>query len=64
MGEILVMVIVFFFAKRRGSRDGTSATHKLRSDVRLKGMRTATFQFAESGGSLNGPDLFTELPFL
>ena len=21
-------------------------------------------QFAESGGSLNGPDLFTELPFL
>ena len=29
-----------------------------------KGMRTATFQFSESGGSLNGPDLFTELPFL
>ena len=28
-----------------------------------KGMRTATFQFSESGGSLNGPDLFTELPF-
>ena len=25
---------------------------------------TATFQFSESGGSLNGPDLFTELPFL
>ena len=29
-----------------------------------KGMRTATFQFSESGGSLNRPDLFTELPFL
>ena len=29
-----------------------------------KGMRTATFHFSESGGSLNGPDLFTELPFL
>ena len=28
-----------------------------------KGMRTATFEFSESGGSLNGPDLFTELPF-
>ena len=27
-------------------------------------MRTATFQFSESGGSLNGSDLFTELPFL
>ena len=22
-----------------------------------------TFQFSECGGSLNGPDLFTELPF-
>ena len=29
-----------------------------------KGMRTATFQFSESGGSLNGLNLFTELPFL
>ena len=29
-----------------------------------KGMRTATFQFSESGASVNGPDLFTELPFL
>ena len=29
-----------------------------------KGMSTATFQFSESGGSLNGPDLFTKLPFL
>ena len=29
-----------------------------------KGMRTATFQFSESGGSLNGPDLFTDLSFL
>ena len=27
-------------------------------------MRTATFQFSESGGSVNGPNLFTELPFL
>ena len=25
---------------------------------------TATFQFSESSGSLNGQDLFTELPFL
>ena len=29
-----------------------------------KGMRTATFQFSESGGSLNRTDVFTELPFL
>ena len=29
-----------------------------------KGMRTATFQFSECGGSLNGRDLFAELPFL
>ena len=29
-----------------------------------KGMRKAAFQFSESGGSLNGQDLFTELPFL
>ena len=29
-----------------------------------KGMRTATSQFSESGGSVNGPNLFTELPFL
>ena len=29
-----------------------------------KGIRTATLQFSESGGSLNGPDLFTELLFL
>ena len=27
-------------------------------------MRRVSFQFSESGGSLNGPDLFTELPFL
>ena len=29
-----------------------------------KGIRTATFHFSDSGGSLNRPDLFTELPFL
>ena len=29
-----------------------------------KRMRTATFQSSESGSSLNGPDLFIELPFL
>ena len=29
-----------------------------------KGMRTATFQFSESGDSVNGLNLFTELPFL
>ena len=29
-----------------------------------RGRRTATFQFSESGGSLNRLDLFTELPFL
>ena len=27
-------------------------------------MRTAAFQFSESGGSVNGPNLFAELPFL
>ena len=34
-----------------------------RADFR-EGDAKATFQFSESGGSLNGPDLFTELPFL
>ena len=29
-----------------------------------KGMRTATFQFSESDSSVNGPNLFTEWPFL
>ena len=29
-----------------------------------KGIRTATFQFSESGGSVNSPNLFTELPFM
>ena len=28
-----------------------------------KGRRTATFQFSESGGSVNGPNLFTDSPF-
>ena len=37
---------------------------KIGADFRLKGIWTATFQFSESGGSPNGPDLFTELPFL
>ena len=35
----------------------------MRADFQ-EGMRTATFQFSESGGSVNGPNLFTELPFL
>ena len=29
-----------------------------------EGDEDSNFQFSESGGSLNGPDLFTELPFL
>ena len=37
--------------------------HKIRADFG-QGMRRATFQFSESGGSVNGPNLFTELPFL
>ena len=48
-------------------RHGGTALEKgpLRSElISGKGMRTATFQFAESGGSVNGPNLFTELPFL
>ena len=52
--EFLVRVSSFY-----GDGDGS-----LRADFRLQGMRTATFQFSESGGSVNGPDLFTELPFL
>ena len=34
-----------------------------RADFR-EGDEDSNFQFSESGGSLNGPDLFTELPFL
>ena len=30
----------------------------------MKGMSTAAFQFSESGGSLHGRNLFTELPLL
>ena len=40
-----------------------SLLFQVRADLG-KGMRTATFQFSESGGSVNGPNLFTELPFL
>ena len=29
-----------------------------------EGMGRATFQFSESGGSVNDPNLYTELPFL
>ena len=36
---------------------------KLRADFR-EGDDDSNLQFSESGGSLNGPDLFTELPFL
>ena len=39
-------------------QDAHTASNKSRFSGR--GMRTATFQFSESGGSLNGPDLFTE----
>ena len=35
----------------------------LRDDFR-EGDEDSNFQFSESGGSLNGPDLFTEVPFL
>ena len=35
----------------------------LRADFR-EGDEDSNFQFSESGGSLNGPDLFTELPVL
>ena len=38
-------------------------SHIIRADFR-KGMRTATFHFSQSGGSMNGPNLFTEMPFL
>ena len=36
----------------------------LRADFREGDVRTATFHFPDSGGSLNRPNLFTELPFL
>ena len=34
------------------------------ADFGAQGMRTAIFQFSESGSSVNGPNLFIELPFL
>ena len=37
--------------------------HQIRADFR-EGDEDGNFQFSESGGSLNGPDLFIELPFL
>ena len=41
-----------------------SPQHPRRADFR-EGDEDSNFsQFSESGGSLNGPDLFTELPFL
>ena len=43
---------------------GTSFPAPFQEVIFGKGMRTATFQFSASGGSLNGPDLFTELPFM
>ena len=59
------------------TREGISSSFKISPAVRAiarqlrdknkglifgKGMRTATFQFSESGGSDNSPNLFTELP--
>ena len=44
-----------------------SSETKKRGYIRAEfweGDETATFQFSESGGSVNGPDLFTESPFL
>ena len=38
-----------------------SEFHCIRADFR-EGIRTATFQFSESGSSLNGLDLVTKLP--
>ena len=35
----------------------------LRDDF-WEGNEDSNFQFSESSGSLNGPDLFTELPYL
>ena len=37
--------------------------HAIRADCR-EGDEDITFQFSESGGSLTGPELFTDLPFL
>ena len=37
--------------------------HRIRADLR-EGDEDSNLQFSESGGSVNGPNLFTELPFL
>ena len=42
-----------------GGRDD----RKIRADFQ-EGDEDSNFQFSESGGSVNGPYLFTELPFL
>ena len=53
---------LFVFGKRNmGCRSDTLAVWS--ELIFGKGMRTATFQFSESAGSMNGPNLFTALPF-
>ena len=58
----LAFPIYFSIFLPKGRRDPCSRKI-LRADFR-EGDLAATFQFSESGGSLNGPDLFTDLPFL
>ena len=52
----------FPFEKLKKNHQQASAGSQ--GEIVGKGIRTATFQFLESGGSLIVPDLFTELPFL
>ena len=61
-------ILGFFWGGGGGSADFIFMGERIflifvRAEIR-EGMRTATFQFSESGGSVNGPNLFTELPFL
>ena len=53
--------LVMKFLTGESMRENTlcRATEKARAGS-WEGMRTATFQFSESGSSLNGLDLFTE----
>ena len=56
--------IVFFEASKLVSTKTLLLKHYYRHQGFGKGMRTATFQFSESRGSVNGPNLVTELHFL
>ena len=61
--EAFIILFVFGQVGMNGDTFAIKAPKDFRADFR-EGVEDSNFHFPESGGSLNRPDLFTELPFL